>query len=396
MKSLHGQGRVTDAPNVFYDCQTRCYETHVRNELNFVNFVRDRQTSDVYLIITGLRTGSDGREYTIASIGSGRFEGMLDTIVFFTDPNITESDEQDLIARKVKTILLPYMLKTSLEDYIDVNVNAPSQAVEEPDDPWDYWVFRVGAFGFFGAEETSADFSLGGNMSVNRVTDESKFRLFAYFNHQESHFELEDSSTFVRLEQSAGGHGLYVKSITDHFSLGGFYGARSSTFENYDIRLHIAPAVEYNFFPYSEATRRQFTVLYRIGPSYNNYIDTTVFDQTEEWLWRHSVEIGYQQKEPWGQVEFWVDYGNFLHDWSLLSLTLNPELEWNITKGLNVNLGGRFSLIRDQRNISKSGATDEERLLRIKQLQTGFLVRVNLGLSYRFGSLYNNVVNVRF
>ena len=57
---------------------------------------------------------------------------------------------------------------------------------------------------------------------------------------------------------------------------------------------------------------------------------------------------------------------------------------------------GDYSRIRDQINLRKGSASPEEVLLRQRQLATGFSYFFGFGVSYRFGSIYNNVVNPRF
>jgi hypothetical protein len=44
----------------------------------------------------------------------------------------------------------------------------------------------------------------------------------------------------------------------------------------------------------------------------------------------------------------------------------------------------------------KGGATTEEVLLRRKELATQFSYFTSFGLTFTFGSIYNNVVNPRF
>ena len=39
----------------------------------------------------------------------------------------------------------------------------------------------------------------------------------------------------------------------------------------------VMPGIEYNIFPYSESTRRQLRILYKVGYGYANYIDTTEY-----------------------------------------------------------------------------------------------------------------------
>jgi hypothetical protein len=59
-------------------------------------------------------------------------------------------------------------------------------------------------------------------------------------------------------------------------------------------------------------------------------------------------------------------------------------------------MGGYYRRIRDQLYLSLEGATDEEILLRQKQLATSYRYFTSFGISYRFGSIFNNVVNPRF
>ena len=75
---------------------------------------------------------------------------------------------------------------------------------------------------------------------------------------------------------------------------------------------------------------------------------------------------------------------------------INPNIEWQIFKGLSIDIGGYASFVGDRINIAKSDISDEDILLKIKQLDTDFTYFVYFGLNYRFGSKYNNYVNPRF
>ncbi|HMA55027.1 MAG TPA: hypothetical protein VKT17_11215, partial [Acidobacteriota bacterium] len=58
------------APNVFLDCDRRtCDFEYIKTEITFVNYVLDRQTADVHIIVTRQQTGSGGNEYTLAFMG---------------------------------------------------------------------------------------------------------------------------------------------------------------------------------------------------------------------------------------------------------------------------------------------------------------------------------------
>ena len=67
-----------------------------------------------------------------------------------------------------------------------------------------------------------------------------------------------------------------------------------------------------------------------------------------------------------------------------------------ITRGLEVEVDGRASRIRDQISLPRRDATPEEVLLRLRELRSGYDLQFQFGLSYRFGSIFNNIVNPRF
>jgi hypothetical protein len=67
-----------------------------------------------------------------------------------------------------------------------------------------------------------------------------------------------------------------------------------------------------------------------------------------------------------------------------------------VFKGFSVSVFGEFSRTRDQVYLPRGAASTEEILLRQRQLATGYQYFVNFGISYSFGSIFNNIVNPRF
>ncbi len=68
----NGQSR----PNVFFDCDGRnCNDQYYRTEIDWVNWVRNREVADVHVIMTSLTTGSGGREYRLDFLGHGSQDG---------------------------------------------------------------------------------------------------------------------------------------------------------------------------------------------------------------------------------------------------------------------------------------------------------------------------------
>lgn len=57
---------------------------------------------------------------------------------------------------------------------------------------------------------------------------------------------------------------------------------------------------------------------------------------------------------------------------------------------------GTVDRTRDQIYLPKAGATTEEILVRQRQLATSYRYSMTFGITYSFGSIFNNVVNPRF
>ena len=85
----------------------------------------------------------------------------------------------------------------------------------------------------------------------------------------------------------------------------------------------------------------------------------------------------------------------YLSDFSKNRAALTGNTGIRVFRGLSVSVLGSVSHIADQLNLPKGGVTDEEILLRLRELSTSFQYFVSLGLSYTFGSIYSNVVNPR-
>ena len=63
---------------------------------------------------------------------------------------------------------------------------------------------------------------------------------------------------------------------------------------------------------------------------------------------------------------------------------------------MNLRVNGSMAWIRDQLFIPAEEISDAERLLQRRQLASNFDWDIGFGLSFQFGSIFNNVVNNRF
>ena len=67
-----------------------------------------------------------------------------------------------------------------------------------------------------------------------------------------------------------------------------------------------------------------------------------------------------------------------------------------IACGLSLSIEGQMARLRDQIYLPRRDATEEEVLLRLRRLLSGYEYSLQIGLTYTFGSIFNTIVNPRF
>ncbi|MFO7767571.1 MAG: hypothetical protein R6W82_01210 [bacterium] len=390
---------VPETVKVFLDCKIRgCDFDYVRTEVKFVDWVRDRWDADVYVLLTSQSAGGGGQAYTFDFLGQGRFEGVDDTLMYVSGRDDTEDEVRTELVRVLKLGLVPYALRTQAGEKLSVGVKGerttrPQRTLEE--DPWDYWVFSTRLNGTLSGEESRSQSETSGSFSARRVTDAWKTSLWLNGNYSETRVELSDGADRKYHTHRLNGNLTVVKSLDGHYAAGIRASTSSSTNVNQDYSLRFAPAFEYSFFPYSEFTRRQLVVQYSLGAQYFNYTEETIFGVKEETRYNHELSLGYEMKQPWGSARTTLESSHYFEDINQYRLALSTNWDIRIFRGFSLNLNGSISKIHDQLYIPARDASDDEILLRIRRLQTGYDYRLRIGFSYTFGSIYNTVVNPR-
>lgn len=378
-----------DALNVYMEASS-----YVKERITFINYVRDIKVADLVIISTSDRTGSGGREYTMFLEGQGNFEGMIDTLRYHTSPDETTDQRREKQVQTLKLGLVRYIIKTPLAEYLELEFTEPISS-EVSTDKWNNWVFRTNVSGFMHGESLNSSMDVFGGISASKITDNWKFDLDIDYSYGLEKYEYEgEISEYISTSKSADM--LLVRSISDHWSVGGVAEVISSTYGNYDLKIDFMPGIEYNVFPYYESTRRQLRFLYSVGYNYQDYMELTSYDKMKENLFVHSLSSSYEIVQKWGSIDVSLEWSNYLHDFSQNRLSIDGSIDWRITKGLSFETGGSFSFINNQRNLPKSELSEQELLVGNVELATNFRYFTHFGFSYTFGSIYNNVVNPRF
>ncbi|MFO7980652.1 MAG: hypothetical protein R6V00_07460 [Candidatus Aminicenantes bacterium] len=387
------------APNVFLDCSRRlCDMDYIRTEITFVNYMRDRENADVHVLITRRTTGSGGYEYTLNFIGLKEYEGRDSILKYFSKSTDTEAQIREGLVKMLKQGLIPYVSDTPLSEYITVSYEKKTteKTPTVTSDKWDYWVFSFSLSGNMDLEQMSKQYRYSISLSANRTTEASKFSFWLNTNYRKRKYDIEEEEEIISVRDRQMVYSQWVKSINDHWSAGAGIHLYSSSYDNAYIFATIGPAVEYNIFPYQQSNRRELRIQYRLQYTYRQYNEITIFDKTLENLFQQSLNVTLEIKEPWGSAGMRLEGSNYLHDFGKNNLQFEAGLSVRVFKGLSFGIDGEYARVRDQLSLPREGASKDEILLELKQLATNYDFSLNLRLNYRFGSIYNNIVNPRF
>jgi hypothetical protein len=291
--------------------------------------------------------------------------------------------------------LMPYVAQTPQQGQIDIIYESDSESADIPTrDPWNFWVFRLAAGGRFQAESSQNQLSFSGGLRADRITEKWKFRSEIEYDYEQENVEDDGETISSSLNQRQAQFEL-VRSLGPHWSAGWFGEVGSTTFRNLDLSLSLAPALEYNVFPWLESDHKILTAAYRVGLNSFRYREETLYDKTAETLAYEALRLQLSLIQPWGEVDISLEGLHFFHDWSKYRLEWENRFEVRLSRGLSVFLDVEVYSIHDQLYLPKGEASLDEVLLKRRQLATTFDVDVRVSLRYTFGSIFNNVINQR-
>jgi hypothetical protein len=382
-----------NAVKLFIDCQM-CDMNHIRREIPFVNYVRDVKEADLYLREVRQSTGSGGAEFSYIFIGQEKFEGLTDTLIYSSRPDDTTDLQRQGRTNMMKLGLMRYVARTPM--YNEVMIRSNGTRLEEVVvDKWNNWVFELETRPRFQWQETYKEYTFMNSASANKITEKWKFELSVDQRLTKTEYTI-GTKTSKAEKKSLQLRNLIVKSIGRHWATGVRTDLQSSTFNNMKFSANIYPSIEYNLFPYSESTHHQMRFLYGVGISMNQYNDTTIYNKIKENLPEQKLQIAYQVQEKWGSVNLSLEGSNYLNDFEKNRIELEGSVNVRIIKGLSLSLRGGVAKINNQISLKKGTASAADVLLQLQQQATQYTINGNLGITYTFGSIYNNIVNPRF
>lgn len=383
---------------VFIDCDD-CDMNRLREEVKYIDYVRDKELADVHVFVNDIGTGSGGRTYFIRYIGKGQFSGRIDSLVHFRLPIETNSEYSEGLHNTILMGLMPYIASTtsgrSLRISIDQQDVAKRSFINQPiTDPWKYWVFEINAGGELQKETYENEYTIRSGFEARRITDEWKTEADFFQRFRKRTVIQDEDLLYINYREISFDYDL-VKSFGNHWSAGISGDVGSSTYKNLKLLVGISAAVEFSLFPYKDASRREITLSYHLGLDHQRYFEETIYMKMDEFLPVHDLRFNLRFNQPWGYARTRLYISQYLNDPSKYYLGFNGRINWRIYKGLSVNLGGSYGVVRNQLYLPRNEATLEEILLKVKRIATEFEFDIYFGFGYTFGSIYNNVVNTR-
>jgi hypothetical protein len=387
---------------VFLDCPT-CDFDYIRTTIPWVDYVRDPHQAQVHLLVTTLPTATGGTAYTIAFLGRDAFQGQADTLHWTAGPTATPDEIRRGVTHLLQLGLVRYAAGSAVGPTLTVVYQPPDSADALPGgrpllDPWHHWFFSTGVTGLFTGQQEQSTSLLSSSVSADRTTPTLKVDLGVSQSYNQSTYTLPDSQggSFTTIQRNYGVSAQVMHSAGAHWSVGEHLGVSTNTFLNERLALRLDPAVEYDVFPYAEATRRQLVFQASVGLVHLAFQDTTIDKQLAFTQGDLCTGVSWTETQPWGSTNVALTTLGYLSTLSREDVSLSPQLNLRLAQGVSLTLTASLGLTRNQPYLARAGLTEAEILVQQQQRPTSYIYQLQLGLNYSFGSAFNNVVFPRF
>lgn len=381
---------------LFLDCES-CDHGFIKQEFTAVNYVRAQQDALVHLLITRQWTAGGGSSFELQFLGRNEFEGMNNELYFSSQPNQSPDEVRRGLLKIIQLGMVPYIARIGMEESLTVNINTPAEVPVNSsigNDPWGHWIFEVNANGNMNLESLRKSYRLRMGVEADHVTEQWRIRFRGYSNYNRNSVE-GDGEVFTSERRSQGGWTSVAYSLGDHWSAGAGMNYNQDSYQNLDHQIGFAPAIEYSFFPYREVMKRELTVAYRVRGLYQDYSTETIYGKLSEGLAQQELRLDLRMRQPWGQIFSGVEGSHYFHDARRFRVSVNSNIDLRLMRGLAFRLSGNVRLIRDQLSLPAGESSLEDLLLQERQLATDYDLGLYAGISYSFGSMYNNTINTR-
>lgn len=374
-----------------------CDFDFLKREIAWVDWVRDRADADVVVLLSQRTTGGGGTEDTFSVFRPHGGGPAADTLRVFAPPAASDDENRRLIANTVRAVVARDLAERPEGSRLRVSIEAPKASAPAAPavDRWNHWVYKLSTSSYVNGESSYRSGYLYSSLSASRITATNRIGVGLSQNYNESRYTFGDGSKYRSISRSWSARTLLAHSLSKHLSAGVSLTNYTSTYSNIRQAYGIGPAIEWSVYPYEESSRRAITIGWQPYVRHSDYEAVTLFGKTRETLPSHELDLGVSETQTWGSVSAQLSGNQYLHDTSKYRLNLYASTSLKLVRGLSIDVNGNLAQIHDQIGLPRGDASDSEVLVRQRQLATNYSYYVSVGLSYRFGSIFDNVVNTR-
>ena len=138
-QSLYSQ---EDLSNLFIKCD-RCDNNFLKNEINYVNHVREQGLADIQLFIYRNRNANNGNRYSLDFIGKNEFSEKELSLVLDTNPRLTQDEVRNALKKRIDIGLVYFLVESNISKQLEIIQKKYFKFVEIGSYPF----FRLGKIG---------------------------------------------------------------------------------------------------------------------------------------------------------------------------------------------------------------------------------------------------------
>lgn len=399
--SAFAQSDILPKLRVFIDCNGfACDDVYMKSEIKIVDFLRERNDADVHLLISSRSTVGNAEQYKLIFYGQKKYAAYKDTLTFVTKQDDTQAEKREQLVHYIKAGLIPFLNKAGFAGSFSIEMKKSKTTLAEPtsDDKWNFYVFNIGIDGEYSADRNYTSARLQENLSITRTTEKRRFGLGGFASKYYSVYKFEDSSGITKYPVNNNDFGIYqytVFSLGQHWSVGYVGRFTGNSFTNLNKKVYFHPLLEFNIFKYKDVYSRSFVIRYGPDNTFFEYNDSTIYNKKREQLLGHEVSANINFNQKWGSFSSSLYYRKYFSGDNFNSMGANVSLSLRLFSGFSFYVSANGSIIHDQVYLPKGGATQQEILIRRRQLASNFNYYTSTGLYYTFGSKLSNIVNPR-
>lgn len=379
---------------VFFDCKKPCDMDFIKENITFVDIVREYYYADLYVSIDYEYLSSGGRSYIISFEPHEDSKLSKKEISFTTNVNDSLQLIREKLIHKIKLGLIYYLFDKPIIENIDIKYERKEKEVKK-EDKWNGWIFKLSLYTNMNGNQNYKNLSISNIITASKTTKKDELYFSYYHYSQKNKYKISNGYYSSETKNSVFSSN-YIYSFSKHLGGGIFLGCGSSTYGNYDFNLRFCPAVEYSFFPYDESLKTKLRLRNYLCGYYYDYSEETIYNKMREFLVKHTVSLIFEVKRKWGDIDSSLYYEYYANKPSKHEFGINSFLSIKVGKGFSFNINGNYSIGDISVNIVKRGLSLEEILLRAKELENNYSFTISFGISYSFGSIYSKEINYAF